>query len=68
MTTTRDVVRPGGFVPLDVQTYGRIPNVLDIPDLIKIQLDSFNWFIREPVPGEETKPGLRELLDEISFI
>jgi DNA-directed RNA polymerase subunit beta len=68
MTTTRDVVRPGGFVPLDVQTYGRIPNVLDIPDLIKIQLDSFNWFIREPVPGEETKPGLRELLDEISPI
>ncbi|MFN8506625.1 MAG: DNA-directed RNA polymerase subunit beta [Dehalococcoidia bacterium] len=68
MTTTRDVVPPGGFVPLDVQTYGRIPNVLDIPDLIKIQVDSFNWFIRQPVPAEETRPGLRELLDEISPI
>jgi DNA-directed RNA polymerase subunit beta len=59
MTTTRDVVRGGAFVPLKVQTYGRIPNVLDIPSLIKIQVDSFDWFKRE---------GLRELLDEISPI
>jgi DNA-directed RNA polymerase subunit beta len=33
--------------------------VLDIPHLIRIQLDSFEWFKRE---------GLRELLDEISPI
>src|SRR5665647_2416929 len=59
MTTTRDVVRGGAFVPLEVQTYGRIPNVLEIPSLIKIQIDSFEWFKRE---------GLRELLDEISPI
>jgi len=59
MTTTHDVVRRGTFVPLDIQTYGRIPNVLDIPSLIKIQLDSFDWF---------THAGLRELLDEISPI
>ena len=59
MTTTHDVVRRGTFVPLDVQTYGRIPNVLDIPSLIKIQIDSFDWFVGE---------GLRELLDEISPI
>ncbi len=58
MTTSRDVVRKG-FVPLEVHTYGRIPNVLDIPSLIKIQLDSFDWFKRD---------GLRELLDEISPI
>jgi DNA-directed RNA polymerase subunit beta len=57
--TTPDVVRGGLRVPLDVQTYGRIPNVLDIPSLIKIQLDSFDWFKRD---------GLRELLDEISPI
>jgi len=59
MTTARDVVRAGSFVPLEVQTYGQIPNVLDIPSLIKIQLDSFEWFKRE---------GLRELLSEISPI
>ncbi len=59
MTTTRDLVRGGAFVPLEVRTFGRIPNVLDIPSLIKIQLDSFDWFKRE---------GLRELLDEISPI
>ncbi len=59
MTTTRDVVRGGAFVPLQVQTYGRIPNVLEIPSLIKIQVDSFDWFKRF---------GLRELLDEISPI
>jgi len=59
MTTTRDVVRSGAFAPLEVQTYGQIPNVLDLPNLIKIQLDSFDWFKRE---------GLRELLTEISPI
>ncbi len=59
MTTTRDVVRAGNFVPLEIQTYGQIPNVLEIPSLIKIQLDSFDWFKRD---------GLRELLSEISPI
>ena len=59
MTTTRDMVRMAPPSTHQVQTYGQIPNVLDIPDLIKVQLDSFNWFLRE---------GLRELLDEISPI
>src|SRR5918997_5048663 len=39
--------------------YARIPEVLPIPNLIELQLDSFNWFIES---------GLRELLDEISPI
>src|SRR3990172_1726874 len=59
MTTTRDVVRGGSFAPLEVKTYGQIPNVLDLPNLIKIQIDAFEWFKRE---------GLRELLNEISPI
>ncbi len=59
MTTSHDVMRRGASVPLDVVTYGRIPNVLEIPSLIKLQIDSFDWFKRE---------GLRELLDEISPI
>jgi len=39
--------------------YARIPEVLPIPDLIELQLQSFRWFIEH---------GLRELLDEISPI
>jgi DNA-directed RNA polymerase subunit beta len=39
--------------------YARIPEVLPIPNLIELQLDSFNWFIEK---------GLRELFDEISPI
>jgi len=58
MTATRDVVRIDALAP-EIQTYGRIPNVLDLPNLIRIQVDSFDWFKRE---------GLRELLDEISPI
>ena len=41
------------------RTYSRIPTVLEMPNLVQIQLESFNWFRRE---------GLRELLDEISPI
>ena len=43
MTTTRDVARAGVPTPPKVQTYGQIPNVLEIPNLIKLQVDSFAW-------------------------
>jgi len=39
--------------------YARIPEVLPIPNLIELQLESFAWFIDR---------GLRELFDEISPI
>ena len=39
--------------------YARIPEVLPIPNLIELQLDSFRWFLDK---------GLRELFDEISPI
>src|SRR5678809_353813 len=39
--------------------YARIPEVLPIPNLIELQLDSFAWFVDK---------GLRELFDEISPI
>ncbi len=39
--------------------YARIPEVLPIPNLIELQLDSFRWFVEQ---------GLRELFDEISPI
>ena len=41
------------------RTYSDINPVLEIPNLIQVQVDSFNWFMTD---------GLRELLDEISPI
>lgn len=41
------------------RTYSRIPTVLEMPNLIQIQQESFQWFVRE---------GLKELLEEISPI
>jgi DNA-directed RNA polymerase subunit beta len=56
------------LVPESKKSYAKIAHVLDIPHLIRIQLDSFNWFIKESqLPGEDPG-GLRELLDEISPI
>ena len=40
-------------------TFAKIPHVLDVPDLIELQRDSFNWFITE---------GLREAFTSISPI
>src|SRR5438876_11503471 len=40
-------------------SFARIPDIRPIPDLIQIQLDSFEWFKKE---------GLRELFEEISPI
>ena len=41
------------------RSYARIPPVLDVPNLIQVQIDSFDWFKTN---------GLRELLEEISPI
>jgi DNA-directed RNA polymerase subunit beta len=41
------------------RSYARIPTVLDAPNLVQIQLDSFQWFLNE---------GLQELFNEISPI
>ncbi len=57
MTVSRDIVRSGNGIPRVEKSYARIAHVLDMPNLVQIQLDSFAWFKKE---------GLRELLDEIS--
>ncbi|MEX2238653.1 MAG: DNA-directed RNA polymerase subunit beta [Dehalococcoidia bacterium] len=56
---TQDLVsiRPG--TPQVARNYGRLPNVLEIPNLIQVQIRSYDWFVRE---------GLRELFDEINPI
>jgi len=52
-------VRHDSLTAPERKRYARIPEVLPIPDLIELQLQSFRWFIDN---------GLRELLDEISPI
>ncbi len=44
---------------VDRRSYARIPTVLEAPNLVQIQIDSFQWFKDE---------GLRELFDEVSPI
>ncbi len=43
--------------PMVRKSYARLPNILDVPNLIKVQLDSFQRFQEE---------GLKQLLEEIS--
>jgi DNA-directed RNA polymerase subunit beta len=59
MTLARDVVRFGDYLPTTEKSYAKIPQIMEMPNLIKVQLDSYEWFKNE---------GLRELLDEISPI
>ena len=44
---------------LEKRSYARIPSILEVPNLIQVQLESFNWLKTE---------GLRELFEEISPI
>jgi len=50
---------PVELAPNGRKRYARIPEVLPVPNLIELQLESFRWFIDR---------GLRELFDEISPI
>ncbi|MFY9615442.1 MAG: DNA-directed RNA polymerase subunit beta [Candidatus Dormiibacterota bacterium] len=47
------------LAPATRHSYGRIPEMLTVGDLIQTQLNSFDWFKRE---------GLKELFDEINPI
>jgi DNA-directed RNA polymerase subunit beta len=44
---------------IDRRSFSRIPTVWEMPDLVQVQIESFEWFKNE---------GLRELLEEISPI
>ena len=46
-------------VGVDRRTYSRIPTALEMPNLVQVQLESFQWFVKE---------GLKGLLEEISPI
>ncbi|HUF54156.1 MAG TPA: DNA-directed RNA polymerase subunit beta [Dehalococcoidia bacterium] len=59
MVASRDVVSEKFSVPDITKSYSRIPDVLPLPNLVEIQLESYEIFKKE---------GLRELFDEISPI
>jgi len=42
-----------------VKSFAKLPESIEVPDLIKVQLDSFHWFEEE---------GLKELFEEVSPI
>jgi len=45
--------------PVPRKSFSKLPNILDLPNLIAVQTESFEWF---------KKKGLREILDDISPI
>ncbi len=47
------------MMPFSRRSYARLPQILDVPNLIEIQMDSFRWF---------QEYGLKELLEDISPI
>ena len=59
MLSVADPAKRSALAVADRKTYASIPEVLPIPNLIELQLDSFRWFVDQ---------GLRELFDEISPI
>ena len=59
MVVTSPTHPAGSALPASRKSYARLPHIFEVPNLIKIQLDSFRWFQEE---------GLQQLLDEISPI
>ena len=55
LTSSQSPLPPNGHR----KSYSRIPDVLALPNLIQVQVDSFRWFRDE---------GLKELFAEISPI
>lgn len=47
-------------------SFGKIKEVIDVPPLIAIQKDSFEWFLQKDIPPDERKPqGLQKVFLEI---
>lgn len=47
------------MLPISRKSYAKLPQILEVPNLIRVQLDSFHWFQEE---------GLKQLLEEVSPI
>jgi DNA-directed RNA polymerase subunit beta len=59
MTPEQSALATGRRTPSVDKSYSRVPQVMIVPNLIEIQLDSFQWFQEE---------GIKQLLEEISPI
>ena len=53
------MVKPVRYGRVERMSYSKINEVLEIPDLVAIQKDSYRWFLEE---------GIQEVLDDISPI
>ena len=58
------------FVPVSSKrrrlTFGRARDLVEIPDMIEVQRDSYDWFYQENTePSLRTRQGLQELMQEI---
>ncbi len=49
----------GGMPPVSRKSYAKLPQVIEIPNLIEVQLNAFLWFQEE---------GIKQLLEEVSPI
>jgi len=49
----------------DRENFGQYVDVLDIPDLISVQVDSYEQFLQRNVPSKKRKGGLHEVFSEI---
>ena len=49
-----------------IRNYARVEPVIDIPDLLKIQRESFDSFLQNDVPKDERLPqGLEKIFRDI---
>jgi len=58
------------FIPVRSErqrlTFGRARDLVEIPDMIEVQRDSYNWFCQEDAaPEARVQQGLQELLHEV---
>ncbi|MHB8575699.1 MAG: DNA-directed RNA polymerase subunit beta, partial [Dehalococcoidia bacterium] len=68
MTSARELAPVRSAVPSVRKVYSRIPEIIGVPNLIQVQIDSFKWFTGTGDAESRTESGLRELFDEISPI
>ena len=58
------------FIPLSKNrkryTFGRTHDVVEMPDMIQVQRDSYHWFYQDnTAPEDRVSQGLQELLEEV---
>jgi DNA-directed RNA polymerase subunit beta len=50
----------------NVLNFGKIGSKLDLPNLIEIQLKSYEWFLQDKIPANKRKSqGLQAVFEEV---